>query len=354
MITYLNSSQVNPSDYEIIIVGAGLSGSVLAERFASCSERVLVVEKRNHVAGNCYDFVNHMGIRVCQYGAHLFHTNSERVWHYINQHAEWFRWEHKVLGWVDEKLVPIPVNITTVNRLCHQHLHDVNDMHKWLKQHQIIPPHHPMHNSREMALSRVGQDLYDKIFLPYTLKQWQRPPEDLHPSVLARIPIRDNFDERYFSDIYQVLPTHGYTSFVEQLLTSPHIDVVTETDYLQTTWEEARDSSHQSLYYTGPIDQFYQQQRDSPHDFLEYRSLRFETEHFHNTPYYQPNSVVNYPSLHYPFTRIVEYKHFGEQQSPHTTIVKEYPQEEGVQTTASTIVSSICSVKTILNANAFS
>lgn len=305
---------------EILIVGCGLSGAVLAERFASINKQVLIIEKRNHIAGNCYDFIDENGILVNKYGAHLFHTNDKEIWTYIQQFAEWIRWDHRVIGVVDDKLVPIPVNINTVNSLCGENIDSIDDMNTWLQSVQIS--NNSIENSKDMALSRVGYTLYNKIFKSYTYKQWGKYPEELDASVLARIPVYNNFDDRYFSDKYQVLPRLGYTHFVKNLVSNPNITVMLSTDYFKI-----KDKIQSNIVlFTGPIDHYYEH---IGLEKLEYRSIRFEMESIKNTFYYQTNSVVNYPQLNVPYTRIVEYKHFLNQKSPHTTIVKEYPCDHG-------------------------
>jgi UDP-galactopyranose mutase len=307
-------------DADVVIVGCGLSGAVLAEQFASILHRsVLLIEKRDHIAGNCYDYQQE-GILVNKYGAHLFHTNDEGVWDYINKFSDWVRWDHRVVGHVDGKLVPIPVNINTVNGLCGTNLQTPQEMQEWLSRVQIKTE--CVENSKQMALSRVGQELYEKIFHSYTWKQWNRDPLDLDPSVLARIPIRDNFDDRYFQDRFQALPQHGYTHFVKNMISHPNIKVLLNTDFFQIQSQ----LRYNLLFFTGPIDAYFQ---EKGLENLEYRSIEFQVEVLKNTPYFQPNSVVNYPQYNVPFTRIVEYKHFLHQQSPHTIIVREFPCEEG-------------------------
>ena len=309
------------SDFEVVIVGAGLSGSVLAEQFAHYTDkRILMVDKRNHLAGNCYDYVDENGIRINKYGAHLFHTNYDRVWHYVNRFEEWKRWEHKVLANVDGQFVPVPVNITTVNTICGENIQNEEEMDTWLAKTQV--KYDNITNSREMALSRVGPVLYEKMIMNYTIKQWSRKPEELSPEVLRRIPIRNNFDDRYFTDRYQALPRNGYTQFFHKLLHSDQITVALNLNYFQIK----DDISCDKLVYTGPIDHYYSHLGFEP---LKYRSLRFVTERYKNCNFYQPNSVVNYPGLDHKFTRIVEYKHFLNQPSDHTTIVKEYGQDGG-------------------------
>ena len=193
---------------------------------------VLVVEKRNHIGGNCFDYIDEeTGIRASQYGAHLFHTKYRKVWDYIQNFGEWTPYEHKVRGIVNDKIVPIPVNIDTVNALFNLTITNSDEMDVWLKKEQI-PSRNPA-NSEEVALSRVGRRLYELIFKPYTFKQWAKYPQELGPEVLSRIPVRNNFDNRYFSDPIQMLPVNGYTSLFEKMLANPNITVRTETDYFR-------------------------------------------------------------------------------------------------------------------------
>ena len=309
------------SDFEIVIVGAGLSGSVLAEQFARYTEKnILIVDKRDHLGGNCYDYIDSNDILINKYGPHIFHTNYERVWSYVNEFEEWKRWEHKALAYVDGNFVPVPVNITTANMLCGENMCNEKEMNSWLAKSQIKFDN--ITNSHEMALSRVGTILYEKMFRNYTIKQWNLKPEELSPEVLGRIPVRNNFDDRYFSDRYQALPRYGYTTFFRKLLHSKQITVALDLNYFQIK----DDISCDKLIYTGPIDQYYSHLGFEP---LKYRSLKFEVERHKNCNFYQPNSIINYPELNYKFTRIVEYKHFLNQASEHTTIVKEYGQDEG-------------------------
>lgn len=317
--TIINKHIIKNSDVDVIVVGCGLSGCVTAERFACKGKKVLILEKREHIGGNCYDYVDEQGILMNKYGAHLFHTNNERVWNYVNKFDKWVRWDHKVIGNVGRQLVPIPVNITTVNTLCDQTIKNEQEMDKWLKETQVV--YDEITNSEEVAKSRVGEVLYDKIFKDYTYKQWNKYPEELKPEVLARIPIRNNFDDRYFSDRFQALPHKGYTHFFNKLLDNPLIRVCKGVDFLNLG---EIDLDNKIVIYTGPIDEYF-----SGHDKLEYRSIDFVIERYKNMNYYQPNSVVNYPGKEVDFTRIVEYKHFLNQESPHTTIVKEYTKSDG-------------------------
>jgi len=322
--------------YDNCIVGAGLSGSVIAENYARLlGQTSLIIEKRDHIGGNCYDYIDDdTGIRVSLYGAHLFHTKHERVWEYVQKFTEWVPYEHKVLGLVNGKHVPIPVTIDTVNELFNLNIQTTEEMDEWLKNEQIIPvdengnPREP-ENSEEVALMRVGQRLYDLIFKPYTKKQWDKYPAELGPEVLSRIPVRNNHDGRYFSDPHQALPKNGYTAIFEKMLSDPKITVLTSTDFF-----EVRDKLQcNRLYYTGPIDTYF---ADLGWPKLEYRSLSFERVVQKDTPgYFQPASVVNHPQAQnmdgeeVDFTRIVEYKHLLNQTSDHTIYFIERSTDEG-------------------------
>ncbi|KAL7544106.1 hypothetical protein ACHAXR_013584 [Thalassiosira sp. AJA248-18] len=323
-------------EYDNCIVGAGLSGSVIAENYAThFGQTSLIIEKRHHIGGNCYDYIDDdTGIRVSLFGAHLFHTKHERVWEYVQKFSEWAPYEHKVMGVVNGKSVPIPVNIDTVNELFDLDIQNTDQMDEWLKKEQVIlqdddgKPREAV-NSEEVALTRVGQRLYDMIFKPYTFKQWAKYPAELGPEVLSRIPVRNDHDGRYFSDPHQALPLNGYTSIFDKMLDKPEITVLTETDYF-----DVKDKLKcQKLYYTGPIDTYF---ADLGWPKLEYRSLSFERVVQKDTPgFFQPAAVVNHPQnkdtdgKEVDFTRIVEYKHLLNQTSDHTIYFIERSKDGG-------------------------
>jgi len=307
---------------DILIIGAGISGSVLAERYASIGKKVLIIEKRNHIAGNCYDYIDQNQILVSKYGAHLFHTNEEDVWEYVNRFSEWYLWEHKVIARVDDKTVPIPVNITTVNELFNINITTEEEMQSWLEENRM--PFEKPANGEEAVLNRVGSVLYEKMFKHYTKKQWDKYPAELDASVLERIPVRTNYDDRYFSDIHQALPKGGYTQLFENILDHPNIEVLLETDYFDV---KDQYTNYEKLFYTGPVDRFFEF-KHSLMEKLEYRSINFVSETV-DAEFYQENSVVNYPGTEVDFTRIIEYKHFGNQISEKTTVVKEFTVDEG-------------------------
>nr|MBI1232083.1 UDP-galactopyranose mutase [Cytophagales bacterium] len=309
-------------NFDILIIGCGISGAVLAERYASVGKRVLVLERRNHIGGNCYDYVDENGILVSKYGAHLFHTNDESVWEYVNRFASWYPWEHKVLARVGEKTVPIPVNIDTVNMLFGKSIQGEEEMSQWLEKNRI--PFKNPKNGEEAVLNRVGLELYEKMFKHYTKKQWDKFPAELDASVLERIPVRLNHDDRYFSDTFQALPAGGYTKMFEKILAHENIEVRLNTDYFDVMHLY---KNYDKLFYTGPIDRYFEF-KHSLCEKLEYRSINFVTETV-DRPFFQENSVVNYPGTEVAFTRIIEYKHFGNQRSNKTTIVKEFTVDDG-------------------------
>jgi UDP-galactopyranose mutase len=309
-------------NYDILIVGAGLSGATIAEHAARDGAKVLVIEKRDHIGGNVFDYIDETtGIRISKYGPHLWHTNDIEVMNYVQRFGKWQHWEHKVIADISNTYVPVPVNITTVNRLCEQNITNEEEMKSWLDSN-VISCNNPL-NSEQVALSRVGPQLYETLFKPYTIKQWAKSPSELEPVVLQRIPVRTNFDDRYFSDRYQALPTDGYTSIVAAMLDHPNITVRVNTD-----WETVKSSiSHiPIIVFTGPIDVYF---KDSGLPPLEYRSLEFHMFREINKGYYQPNSIVNYMDPTNPYTRCMEYKHLLYQKSDWTIYVKEKSSDHG-------------------------
>jgi len=308
------------SDYNVIIIGAGLSGAVMAEQFAGKKKKVLIIDKRPHIGGNCYDFIDEeTGILCNKYGPHFFHTNNEEVWDYVQRFSEWKPYEHRVLAKVDNKTVPVPVNITTVNTLFNKEIKTKVEMENWLQANQVKNTN--ITNSKEMALSLVGTELYEKIFKNYTFKQWGVYPEELKPEIAARIPVRNNFDTRYFTDKYQALPSLGYTEFIKKILTSPLITVLLNADFEDIKYNIEPSTT---IIYTGPIDNYF-----TGYEKLGYRSLDIVFERYKNKGFYQEGVQINYPNLDEKFTRIIEYKHCFNQKSDYTIISKEYSTDKG-------------------------
>lgn len=303
--------------YDYIVVGAGFAGAVLAERLAtSLGKRVLVVDKRNHIGGNAYDEFNADGILVHPYGPHIFHTASEKVFEYLSRFTEWRPYEHRVLASVDGKLLPIPINLDTINTLYGLDL-DAEGMETFLAER--AESREEIRTSEDIVVSKVGRELYEKFFRNYTRKQWGMDPSELDSSVAGRIPVRLNRDNRYFSDPFQAMPLEGYTRMFERMLANPKITVMTGTDYREILGE----IGYRKMIYTGPIDEFF----DFRFGRLPYRSLRFQHE-THDQETLQPVGVLNYPNDH-AYTRVTEFKHLTGQQHSKTSVVYEYPMAEG-------------------------
>ena len=311
--------------YDVCIVGAGLSGSVLAERFATQFDKtVLVMDKRNHIGGACYDYIDsETGIRVPKYGAHLFHTSSTRAWEYLQEFSKWIPYNHSELAFVDDKYVPIPVNIDTVNTLFELNISSVKEMNAWLEQERIQYNRSPA-NAEEMALSRVGRRLYHLIYKPLLVKQWNQFPAFLTPDFASHVSVRSNHETGYYSDPYQALPSGGYTAMFENLLKHDKIDVSTGVNYFSVR----NHLTCGKTFYTGPIDSYF---ADSGWGKLEYRSLESKRMAQYNVTVHshQPGLVVNYPKLETPYSRVVEYRHLPGQKSSHTVYFQEYFSDNG-------------------------
>jgi UDP-galactopyranose mutase len=303
--------------FDYLIVGAGYAGSVLAERLARGSgKQVLLVDRRPHIAGNAYDHYDDSGVLVHKYGPHIFHTNSKEVFEYLSRFTEWRPYQHKVLASVDGQLVPIPINLDTINQLYGLNLSSFQ-MDDFLKAR--AEPKEQLRTSEDVVVSKVGRELYEKFFRGYTRKQWGLDPSELDAQVTARVPTRTNRDDRYFTDVFQCMPKHGFTRLFANMLDHPNIKILLNTDY-----REVRQAlPYRELIYTGPVDEFF----DFQYGKLPYRCLEFKHETL-NRPQYQPVAVVNYPN-DYEFTRITEFKHLTGQEHPKTSIVYEYPRAEG-------------------------
>jgi UDP-galactopyranose mutase len=303
--------------FDYVVVGAGFAGSVIAERLARCSDKkVLLVDRRPHIGGNAYDHYNDDGLLVHKYGPHIFHTNSREVFDYLSQFTEWRPYQHRVQAWVDGQLLPIPINLDTVNRMYGLNLTSFELDAFFAK---VAEPCDRIRTSEDVIVSKVGRELYEKFFRNYTRKQWGMDPSELDAQVTARIPVRTNRDDRYFTDTYQAMPKHGYTRMFENMLDHDNIKILLNTDY-----REIEDViPYREMIYTGPIDEFF----DCRFGKLPYRSLRFAFETVDNE-WSQPVAVVNYPNDH-AYTRVTEFKHVTGQVHPKTSLVYEYPMAEG-------------------------
>ncbi len=303
--------------YDYLIVGAGFAGAVTAERLANESRQsVLVIDGRNHVGGNAYDSYDSSGILIHQYGPHIFHTNSDVIFRYLSQFTEWRHYEHRVLTNVNGKLLPFPINIDTINGYFGFQL-DEDGVRQYLAR--VVEHCNQVRTSEDLIVSTVGRDLYNLFFRNYTRKQWGCEPSDLDASVAGRVPLRLNHDDRYFTDKYQMMPKDGYTPMFKRMLTSPRIDLALNTDFLSVR----QSNCFRKLVYTGPIDEYF----DMTLGKLPYRSLRFE----HCTvpkPRFQPVATVNFPNEH-AYTRITEFKHITGQRAEKSSVVYEFPVQEG-------------------------
>jgi UDP-galactopyranose mutase len=305
--------------YDVLVVGAGFAGSVMAERLARDSgKKVLVVDRRPHIGGNAYDLPNEDGILYHLYGPHIFHTNSEEIFAYLSRFTKWRPYEHRVLADVREKLVPMPINRTTLNMLYDAHLQTDEEAEKFLESR--AEPVEEIKTSADVVVSKVGTELYQLFFQGYTRKQWGMDPSELDKSVTSRVPTRTNTDDRYFTDTFQAMPLDGFTRMFENMLDHPNIDL-----RLGVEWEDVRrEVTYDKLVFTGPIDEYFGYR----HGKLPYRSLRFRHETI-DQEVFQPVAVVNYPSEDTPYTRITEYKYLTGQTAPKTSITYEYPSAEG-------------------------
>jgi UDP-galactopyranose mutase len=277
---------------------------------------VLLIDRRSHIGGNAYDLRDEAGVLIHRYGPHIFHTNSKVIFDYLSQFTEWRPYEHRVLAEVDGMQVPIPINLTTVNRLYGLSLTSA-ELEGWLAARAEPVPE--IRTAEDVVVSTVGRELYDKLFRGYTKKQWGVEPSQLDKAVTARVPTRTNTDDRYFGDKYQFMPKAGYTKMFERMLAHRNIEIVLDTEF-----REVKDIvSHRRVIFTGPIDEFF----DYRYGRLPYRSLRFRHVTL-DKRWHQAVAVVNYPQTN-DYTRVTEYKHLTGQRHPKTSITYEYPSDEG-------------------------
>jgi UDP-galactopyranose mutase len=310
--------------FDWLVVGAGFAGSVLAERIASQrKETVLVVDRRDHVAGNAYDHLDAAGVLVHRYGPHIFHTNSAQVFAHLSRFTEWRPYEHRVLAKVRspatgaDMLVPMPINLDTINRLYGLSLTE-DEVEGWLAAR--AEPVGQVRTSEDVVVGKVGRELYELFFRGYTRKQWALDPSELDKSVTARVPTRQDRDDRYFTDRFQAMPRDGYTAMFRRMLDHPNITVRTGMDFR----EARRRFSFRRLIWTGPVDEYF----GFRFGRLPYRSLTFRHETL-DREWALPTGTVNHPDEATPFTRVSEYKWMTGQQHPRTSITYEFPSAEG-------------------------
>ncbi|MFD3271573.1 UDP-galactopyranose mutase [Paenibacillus dendritiformis] len=321
--------------FDYVIVGAGFSGAVIAERIATqMKKKVLLIEKRNHIGGNAFDEYSKEGLLTHRYGPHIFHTKMEHVWNYLSQFTDWYLYEHQVLGNIDGQLVPIPFNLNSLHALFPTEK-AISLERKLVNTfgYNIKVPILRLNQSADEELKELANYVYEKVFLHYTLKQWGMTPEQLSSHVTGRVPVHISRDNRYFQDTFQGLPKNGYTRLFEKMLHNPNIKLMLNTDFKEVVKiDESNSSIHifgqpfkGHLFFTGKLDELFQYRFGK----LPYRSLRFEFETLHKE-YFQNIGTVNYPN-NYQFTRITEFKHLTGQKHQYTSIVREYPQEYNME-----------------------
>ena len=298
--------------YDFLIVGSGWYGSVCARELTDKGYECLVIDKRNHIGGNCYTKVVE-GINVHEYGPHIFHTSNDEVWSYVNKYAEFNNYRHHAVANYEDEIYSLPFNMWTFNKMWNVKTPAEAKAKIESQRFKGIPT-----NLEEQAKSLVGEEIYQKLIKGYTEKQWLKSAKDLPASIIRRLPVRFTYDNNYFFDKYQGIPVKGYTELFERLLEG--IEVQLGVDYFK--YKDSLDVNCKSVIYTGPIDRYYDYQFGE----LEYRPLKFETKVL-DTENYQGHSVVNYTSAKVPFTRVIEHKHFNNDDSSKTVITHEYPIE---------------------------
>ncbi len=306
-------------EYDVIIAGAGPVGCLMAERFAAdLNWKVLLIDKRNHVAGNCFDTDHESGLMIHRYGPHYFRSNNKALIEYLSQFTDWIPGNYIVKSSTNGELYPFPINLLTLGQFFKIADLDAESAQKLLeeKREKIDQPA----NSEEFVLSRVGKEMYEAFYLGYTLKQWSIHPKDLAPSVCGRIPVRLNKDERYVDHEYQLTPAKGFTAMFQKMVEHPNIDLQLETDYDAV---KNKIKATKATIYTGPIDEYFDCQLGK----LPWRSLEFDFVE-KNVAFEQPCVQINYPNDH-DYTRTVEIKHVTGQVHPKTVISYEYPKAEG-------------------------
>lgn len=306
-----------------LVVGAGISGAIIAQNIAfNLNEKVLLIDKKNHIAGNCHDKRYKNGITVHTYGSHIFHTNNKAVWKYLQRFCDFNTYMHTVHAIIDGIETTLPFNLCTLYDVFPYSL-AAGFEKKLLEtfEYNSKVPILEFTNYNDKDLNFLADFIYKKVFLNYTIKQWGQEPKEIDSAVTARVPVLISKDRRYFQDVYQGIPLKGYTQLIENIMNHPNIEVRLKSDF-----RDYKNLPYKRVFYTGSIDEFF----DYRFGKLPYRSVRFKMEE-HDIPYYQKNSVVNYPD-NYDFTRIHEYKHYLNEISDKTVIAKEFsePFEEDV------------------------
>jgi UDP-galactopyranose mutase len=306
--------------YRNIIIGAGITGLTLAERISSKGEKVLIVEKRDHIGGNCYDEFDDAGNYIQKYGPHIFHTKNKEVWDYLSNFTEWHEYEHEVLAKVKNQLIPIPFNFNSIDKLFSPS--KSNSLKEKLKnlygENQKIPIL-KLKKISDKDLKELADFIYTNIFLYYNLKQWDLRPEQMDSAVTARVPIFTGYNDKYFPNEHQGIPEGGFSKIFQKMINKKNIDLLLNVDYKKIIGKY----NYEKLYYTGPLDYFF----DYKFGEIQYRKISLNLEK-HKTNSYQPNSVINYPTKEEKFTRITEFNKFLKIKNDSTIIAKEYPSWE--------------------------
>lgn len=303
---------------QYIIVGSGIYGSIIAEKISNeLNSKVLIIEKKSHIASNYYDYIDKdTGILISKYGPHFFHTNNKTIWDYIQKFDIWKNWDHKVLVNLDDKYINIPINVKSINDICGNIINDFSELNDWLDKTQI--KYDKITNSEECAKSKFGEEIYEKIIKNYTYKRWKKYPAELNKELLDKFPFKKNNDIRYFSDKYQALPSQGYTHFFERLLNSKNIKILLNTNFFE--FKKKYNLDNIKIIYTDLIDEYFCLDNKLEYISIDYHIKRYM---YYGKKYFQKNSIINYPDYDISYSRIVEYKHLLNQESPNTIIIKE-------------------------------
>lgn len=314
--------------YDCIIIGSGFAGATAADILArEKGKKVLVLEKRSHIGGNCYDVEDKHGILIHQYGPHIFHTNDKEVYEYLSMFTEWYPYSHEVAGYIDGEYMPVPFNLNTLRQVYGEEKAKILEAKLKAAYHEgSRVPILELRKNEDKDIQDIAEFVYQKIFLKYTMKQWGQKPEEIDPAVTGRVPVLISYDNRYFQDEYQGMPLKGYTPIFEKMLSHPDIEVQTGVDALSVL--RFRDKVilyngrvfNGTVIYTGPIDELF----GCRYGRLPYRSLEFELEYLQKDEY-QPKAVVNY-TVSEDYTRITEFKKLTGQKADGTTIMREYPK----------------------------